>query len=205
MAPGRLAGWLDGFAERHGAPVVRLRDDGRVELRAPDGALAVLASPWGAPPDPGDPLGFLLADATRPRRVGALVVRRQAHAVGIFDAGALVAGRHAGHYVQGRTKAGGWSQQRYARRRANQADRAFDAAAADALAVLVPAAPRLDALVSGGERGAVEAVLARPGLEVLAALPRGPWCLPVPDPNASVLATFGEVFTKVAIELNEFA
>ena len=62
--------------------------------------------------------------------------------------------------MQGGTKAGGWSQQRYARRRANQAGAAFaDAADAAARVLLDPARP-LDALVPGGDRDAVRAVLA---------------------------------------------
>ena len=49
-------------------------------------------------------------------------------------------------------------------------------------------------------------MLARPGLQPLAAALRpGQACLAVPDPNASVLAGFGELLRKVPIELNELA
>lgn len=205
VAPERLSGWLEGFAARHGRPLVEVDAD-HVRLLAPDGAEALIRLAWG-PLDAGEPLAELVAAFTRPRRVGALIVRRQAHAVGVFDGDALVAGRHGSHYVQGRTKAGGWSQQRYARRRANQADRAFDAAAADAASILLPEADRLEALVTGGDRAGVLAVLGQPGLARLAdpALRLGFGTFAVPDPNARVLSGFASVFRAVPVELNEFA
>lgn len=205
VGPSRLEGWLDGFGGRHGRPRIEAGPDA-IALLAPDGALARIALPWGLTPG-ADPLAELVESVSRPRRVGALIVRRKAHAVGVFEGDLLVAGRHGAHYVQGRTKAGGWSQQRYARRRANQAERSFDAAAEDAAAILLPEIDRLEALVTGGDRAAVTAVLAHPGLERLAdpALRRGFGTFAVPDPNARVLAGFAEVFRQVSIELNELA
>ena len=205
VAPERLAGWLDGFAERHGTPTVEVADD-RVALRAPDGAEALLPLAWGPLPA-GEPLVTLVTEFLRPRRVGALIARQKAHAVGIFDGARLVTGRHHSHYVQGRTKAGGWSQQRYARRRANQAGRSFDAAAEDAAEILLPELGRLEALMVGGDRTAVAAVLAHPDLAGLAELRlrRGSHVLAVPDPNAGVLAGFAGVFRRVGIELNQLA
>ncbi len=205
VAPERLSGWLEGFAARHGRPAVEA-DAGHVRLVAPDGAEARIRLAWG-PLDTDEPLAELVAAYTLPRRIGALIVRRQAHAVGVFDGDTLVAGRHGSHYVQGRTKAGGWSQQRYARRRANQAGRAFEAAAADAASVLLPEVDHMEALVTGGDRAGVLAVLAEPGLERLAdpALRRGFGTFAVPDPNARVLAGFATGFRAVPIELNELA
>ena len=97
-----------------------------------------------------------------------------------------------GHgYVQGRTKAGGWSQQRFARRRSNQADRAYAAAAEAAYAVLGPVAADLEAVVGGGDRSGVEAVLADPRLAPLRARLTGR-VLPTPDPRLDVLRRFGD-------------
>ncbi len=205
VAPERLAGWLAGFAKRHGAPGVDLTPD-RLTLHAPDGAQADFPLAWGPLPD-GDPLAALVAESTRDRRVGAVIARRQAHAVGIFEGSRLIAGRHGHHYVQGRTKAGGWSQQRYARRRANQAGKSFDAAADDVAEILLPAVSTLEALVLGGDRAAVAAVLAHPDLAPLAnqRLRHGTAVFGVPDPNAGVLAGFGELFRKVVVELNQLA
>ncbi|MFT4109112.1 acVLRF1 family peptidyl-tRNA hydrolase [Propionicimonas sp.] len=203
VAPERLAAWLERFGLRHGTPSVESTADG-VVLRSPDGAQARIRTPWPPTGPSDDPLAALVLTTTRPRLVGVLIVRREAHAVGVFDGTRLQDGRHHSHYVQGRTKAGGWSQQRYARRRANQSARAFDAAAADAAAVLVPVAGRLEALATGGDGTAVSAVLGQPALGDLAGLPRL-GVFPVPNPNAGVLASFAEVFRRVPIDLNDLA
>ena len=58
-------------------------------------------------------------------------------------------------HVQGRTKAGGQSQQRFARRRDNQARVAYEAAAEHAARIL----DGVPAVVTGGDHAAVEAVL----------------------------------------------
>ena len=81
-------------------------------------------------------------------------------------------------HVQGRTKAGGQSQQRFARRRDNQARQAYEAAADHAARILGPAAS--PALVTGGDHAAVDAVLADPRLGPVPVV--GPW-LAVPDPR----------------------
>ena len=204
--PARLAGWIERFAGRHGALEVDA-DDERVRLTAPDGAVAEILLRWGPLPETGDPLQATVDSFQRERTVGALLVRRKAHAVGIFDGARLREGHHDHHYVQGRTKAGGWSQQRYARHRSNQADRAFAEAAEDAQALLLPQLPELEALVTGGDGAAVRAVLASPGLEplrALAAAGRQP-VHSIPDPNRGILAGFGEIFRATPIRLNPLA
>ena len=158
VAPERLQRWLAGFAERHGAPTVTAGPGG-VALFAPDGARAEVELVWGVLPDTGDPLAAVVEQYLRPRRVGVLLARRKAHAVGIFDGPTLVVGRSGSHYVQGRTKAGGWSQQRYARRREHQAERSFAKASADVEQVLLPAVGTLEAMVFGGDGAAINAVL----------------------------------------------
>ena len=55
-------------------------------------------------------------------------------------------------YLQGRTAAGGWSQQRFARRRDNQRTASYESAAATAARMLVPSAASLRGLVLGGDR-----------------------------------------------------
>lgn len=205
VSPERLSRWLDGFAERHGPPTAERQPD-RLTLLAPDGATAGFRLVWGPLPD-GDPVQELVGAFTRPRRVGALIARRKAHAVGVFVGDKLLAGRHGSHYVQGRTKAGGWSQQRYARRRANQAEKSFESAARDVAAVLLPEVGRLEALMVGGDTTAISMVLADPTLAALRepALRRGLGVFAVPDPNAGVLAGFPAMFLRVVIDLNELA
>lgn len=186
----RIAKWLDGFRERHGETVVTESDD-VVALAGADGARAWLAVPF-------PPLrGTLVEHVARPRRIGVLLVRRGGYAAGVFEGTELVASKVGSSYVQGTTKAGGWSQQRYARRRANQASAAFATAADGAAGVL--AGTTLDAFVAGGDREAVRAVLADRRLAHLT--PAGPW-LEVKDPRRRILEATPAQFRTVRITLD---
>jgi hypothetical protein len=93
---------------------------------------------------------------------------------------AVVESKVGQRHVQGRTKAGGQSQQRFARRRDNQARQAYEAAADHAARIL----GSTEAVVAGGDRTAVEEVLGDPRLRQVSVT--GPW-LAVPDPRRSVL------------------
>jgi hypothetical protein len=176
--PERLPRWLAGFAERHGGYTAHAADPtGTVALRAADGELAELYPPPGAPA-PAD-LDALVRDAARPRRLGLLLVRRGGFAVGVAAGAELTASKVDTRYVQSRTAAGGWSQQRYARRRGNQAKALVEAAAEVAGRLL--GAGQATALVAGGDRSLVDAVLAAAGLPAPARL------VDVPDPRLAVL------------------
>ena len=94
------------------------------------------------PPLDGTRLADLLVHVKRPRRVGVLLVRRGGYAAGVFAGTTLESSKVGSSYVQGTTKAGGWSQQRFARRRANQASAAFAEAADVAVRILGAAAAR---------------------------------------------------------------
>ncbi|HKC27627.1 MAG TPA: acVLRF1 family peptidyl-tRNA hydrolase [Jatrophihabitans sp.] len=190
VAADRLERWLAGFSARHGATQMSAGEE-TVELAGADGARAWVAVPF--PPLTGD----LVAHVRQRRRVGVLLVRRGGYAAGVFDGAELVASKVGAGYVQGGTKAGGWSQQRYARRRANQATAAF-AEAAD-VAARVLGGEQLDALVAGGDRAAVRAVLADPRLAHLQ--PVGPW-LEVKDPKHAVLVATEQQFRAVRIRLD---
>src|SRR5664280_2739770 len=118
----RIERWLDTYWVRHGHGPVTASDDS-VVVAGTDGATARLRLLWpGA--ELGDyPLADLVAAAHSPRRLGLLAVRADGHAVGLWDGAAVTSSKRRGHYVQSRTAAGGWSQQRFARRRENQARR----------------------------------------------------------------------------------
>jgi hypothetical protein len=190
---------VDRFAVRHGELDVRPSPEGAADgtgvITAPDGATASVLPPWPSlastlHEDPAgghvDPLEQLLAAVQRPRNVGLVLVRRGGYAVGVAHGARLVESKVGSRYVQGKTKAGGWSQQRYARRRDAQAQAAF-ATAADVAARILPAWLRdLEGLVTGGDRAAVSAVLADARLRALADLPQGRF-LAVPDPRQRVL------------------
>jgi len=178
-APDRLQRWLDGFASRHGA-VVREFDDRTVRLVAEDGAVAEIEVPF--PPLTGGLVEHVLSD----RRVGVLLVRLGGCACGIFDGPRLTASKVTTRQVHGRSAAGGQSQQRFARRREGQVRVALDAFADTAARILLPAAGSLDAVVVGGERTAVDSVLADRRLAGLRPLVTGR-LLDGPDPRLAVL------------------
>lgn len=202
VAPERLAGWLERFAASHGGVEVTAHAD-VVDALAADGSAARCEVPFPPlPPGPGDPWQALVDHATRPRRLGVLLIRRGGYAAGVFDAGALVTSKVGSRYVQGRTAAGGTSQLRFARRRDNQASALVDSATQVALRILAPEAGRLAALVTGGDRPLVAAALADPRLSRLAALPRGPW-LAVGDPRLKVLREAGENARAVRITIRD--
>jgi hypothetical protein len=181
--PGRVARWVEGFADRHGPPTTTVQGYGLL-LAAPDGATAELHSPPGVHASPDVP-GFVAAAGTA-RRLGLLLARKGAVAVGIADGADLVVSKVDTRYVQGRTAAGGWSQQRFARRRDNQAKAAVGDAVELAVRLLLPEVATLAALVCGGDRRAVDTVLAERRLAPLAVL-RSERLLDVPEPRHAVL------------------
>jgi len=200
----RLSGWIDRFAERHGA--VRFDAHGNaVRLTAPDGAIASVHVPFGPVGEHPDLQTALLDHVGRDRLVGAILVRRGGHAMGVFDGRVLRTSKVGRGYVQGRTKAGGWSQQRYARRRAQQAEQAYAAAADTAAQILLPVANDLEAVVGGGDRSGVDAVLADIRLLPLRVLWSGGVMLPTPNPRLDVLRRFGDRLREVEIRLNTLA
>lgn len=200
----RLPRWLSGFAERHGSPQVSI-EAGRCILLAPDGAQARVAVPFGPLPSNDRPVTERLVDhVLADRRIGAVLVRRGGFAVGVFEGARLISSKVGSSYVQSRTKAGGWSQQRYARRRTNQARQLYERASEAVAAVLLPVADDLVAVAGGGDRAGVEAALDLAGLQVIKdlLLPR---IYPTDDPRLRVLEAFPDQFLAVAIELNDLA
>jgi Actinobacteria/chloroflexi VLRF1 release factor len=187
----RLRRWLDGFTERHGEVETSVAQD-VVQVAAADSSCAWIRVPF--PPLAGD----LLEHVERSRRIGVLLVRRGGYAAGVFEGAQLGASKVGSAYVQGTTKAGGWSQQRYARRRANQASAAFGEAADVATRILLGA--RLDAVVVGGDKPAIDAVLADPRLAELVPLLADPW-LNVGDPRLRVLQAAPDQFLAVRIAI----
>jgi hypothetical protein len=160
-----------------------------VHVVAADGATAELVAPYPPLPDgwaSGDAVAAMVEHASRRRVIGVLLVRLGGYAAGVFDGDAVVASKVGSRQVHGRSSAGGWSQQRFARRREGQVKVALDAAVATAAAVLVPPASRLEAVVTGGDRQALRTVLADARLAVLRPLVTAR-ILDVPDPRARVL------------------
>lgn len=192
-SPERLQRWLDGFATRHGA-VERNFDESVVRLVAEDGAVAEVEVPF--PPLTGGLVEHVLRD----RRVGVLLVRLGGCACGVFDGPKLVASKVTTRQVHGRIAAGGQSQQRFSRRRDGQVRVMLQASSDTAARVLLPAVGSLDAVVVGGERTAVDEVLADRRLEPLRPLVTGR-LLDGPDPRLKVLEASYDQLRQVWIRV----
>ena len=209
----RFVRWCDGFAERHGGLIgadLSGEPEAQVlELAAGDGATASCHVPFpplephiSSMPSPQAAVDALGAHALVDRRVGALLVRRGGYAAGLFAGTRLLDHKVGSRYVQGKTKAGGWSQQRYARRREGQARGAYAAAAEAAAKILLPVADTLDALITGGDAAAVTALRGETRLAPLWAKERGPF-LNVGDPRLDDLRQCPQMFRAVRIRLVE--
>jgi hypothetical protein len=193
VEPERIDGWLHRFAQRHGS-VTLVADDACVTVTAADGSVAECHVPF--PPLRGD----LAEHALVERRVGVLLVRLGGHAVGVFEGATLVRSKVGSRQVHGRSAAGGWSQQRFARRRVGQVRVAHQAAADLAAGLLVDEVGSLDAIVTGGDRRALESVLADPRLTALRPLVVQR-VLDVPDPRLVVLRSTPELFRAVRVKV----
>ena len=201
VVPERLGKWLDGVAERHGAfTEVGVTDDA-VHISCADSTTLTLRAPFGWTPGPALLTSFTTA-AREPHRAAVLLVRRGRWAVGVFDGPDLVVSKVDARQVQGRTAAGGWSQQRFARRRGHQTDAVVEHAVETAVRVLLPHAASVEALFTGGDRGLVDEVLADRRLAPLAALRHEP-ALDVGDPTKVVLLETPKQFRAVDITIKE--
>jgi hypothetical protein len=181
--PDRLERWLAGFAERHG-PYTSTVEESALLLTAADEATALVAAPPGAG-TPAD-VPSLISAVGRPYRLGLLLARQGACAIGIATGPTLETSKVDSSYVQSRTAAGGWSQQRFARRRVNQAKSAAGSAVEIAVRLLAPQAERLDAVVTGGDRRTVDTILADVRLKGVAAR-RAERFLDVGEPRLATL------------------
>jgi len=201
----RVERWFDNFADRHGAApgVLELSvDAGVLQAAAPDGTRCRARLPLGQSYDgPPEVTAFGKAVAVR-LDWGLLLVRKGGFAVAQLSGDSIVASKVGRRHVQGRTKAGGQSQQRFARRRANQAREAYEAAAEHSWVVLGPHLRSLSALVCGGDRDAVRHVLSDPRLSALEELRTDPW-LDVHDPKRAVLERAVVDGSSAIIEIHE--
>jgi VLRF1 release factor-like protein len=201
--PGRIEGWLDSFAGRHGGARADPGPD-RVTVLAADGSVAECYPPF--PPLPaGHGTGAeLAAHAAAARTVGVLLVRLGGYAAGVFTGpdARLTASKVGSRLVHGRSAAGGTSQHRFARRREKQASEALAAAADNAVRVFGQFPGRLDAVVLGGDKRAIAALREDTRLEpyFTVAVDR---FLTVPDPRLSVLQATPRAFRSIRIRLTE--
>ena len=158
------------------------------------------------------------ADLTDPQRVvgvetfehdllGLILVRRGGYAIGQAKGESLVEHKVGTAYVQSRTKKGGWSQQRYARRRGKQADELVTRVRDHAARLLIHPDPqararRLDGMCLGGDRQLLAEVLEDPRLTPLRSLPTRE-LYDLPDPRLAVLRTALERARAVRVTIED--
>lgn len=189
----RFERWVDNFAVRHGEVSLTV-EAGELRGVGADGSTFAAVPPFaGRYTGVADAAAFA-GSVMPPEEWGVLLVRRGGFAVGRLRREALVEHKVGQRHVQGRTKAGGQSQQRFARRRDNQARAAYAAAAVHAARVLASGP-----VVTGGDRAAVAEVLSDPRLRGLAVVER--W-LTVPDPRRTVLDQAVVDARAIAVEVH---
>jgi hypothetical protein len=177
----RIERWVLNFNGRHGTTALGV-SDGALTGAASDGSTFTARLPFDGEYDGLPDVAAFRLEALPPDRWGVLLVRKGGFAVARLAGTELVEHKIGQRHVQGRTKAGGQSQQRFSRRRDNQARQAFEAAADHAARILGASGDTM--LVAGGDRTAVDEVLADSRLARLRVVE--PW-LTVPDPKRAVL------------------
>jgi hypothetical protein len=207
VEPERVAGWFDRFAARHQGAKRTMLTATTVLVAAVDGATAEITVPYPPLVDGlGDHAGLALDSVTAhlavPRRIGLLLVRLGGHSIGVAEGDTVVVSRTDRHLVHGRSAAGGWSQQRFARRRQGQARQALSAAADDAVAVLGPRVSELDEVVLGGDQRAIDTLREDSRLATIMALAR-PKVLDVGEPRRWVLEDAAKRARSVEIVVRE--
>jgi hypothetical protein len=204
--------WVAGFGERHPGVRTIVHAD-RVELDAPDGSTAILYpafdplidSAVGVPPEgeptPTQAATALVANAHSVPVLRALLIRRGGYACAVLTGDTVTASKVGSRYVQGRTAAGGWSQQRFARRRDGQVHGLVGTTTEVAVRVLLPGIGD-DALITGGDRALIDRVLADPRLRPLSRLRRG-LHLEIGDPKFDLVKELPERGRAIRIALDE--
>ena len=195
----RLPGWVNRFAGRNEGIAGIEATSEHVTLRATDGTVAEIEVPF-APMNVGtrEPIEAVIDHLRGIGAVGIVAVRGGAHSVGVARQGVVIASKTDRAYLQGRTAAGGWSQQRFARRRGNQLTASLNDAADVAARVLLPVFGDLDAVVFAGDSAALLRVLEDRRLEPLKALPRRDF-RDIPEPRRTVLDDLAERILVVEI------
>ncbi|GGD25971.1 acVLRF1 family peptidyl-tRNA hydrolase [Nocardioides daphniae] len=160
MPAGRFVRWVENFASRHGAAAVSTVD-GALRGEAEDTSYFEARLPFWVPYAGGPEPDELVAALEPPDDWGVLIARRGGFAVARMAGERMVSSKVGQRHVQGRTKAGGQSQQRFARRRDNQAREAWAAAAGHASTHL---RGLRGPLVLAGDREGLAAVVEGAGL-----------------------------------------
>jgi len=164
----RIIEWVNRFAGRNTGVADLQAFPDRLEIRGGDGTSATIEVPFG-PMSIGtrEPVEALIDHLASVGLLGLILVRGGAHSIGTAKAGVVLSSSTDRAYLQGRTAAGGWSQQRFARRRGNQLTASLADATETIQRILLPLAARLGGLVLAGDAAALKRVMAEPVLKAL--------------------------------------
>lgn len=137
--------------------------------------------------NPDGPQRIVTVDRFDADPVFLVLLRRGGYAIGVGADGRLARHSTGTRYVQSRTAAGGWSQQRFARRRSGQADALVKAVADKVVRIRDEwTGPALAGLVVGGDKALIADVFDDARLQSLTQLPRRD-LYDLPDPRLTVL------------------
>lgn len=183
----RIVSWVNRFAGRNTGVAELSAHPDRLEIRGGDGTLATVEVPFGPMViGPREPVEALVDHLDAIGLLGLVLVRGGAHSIGTAKDGVVLSSSTDRAYLQGRTAAGGWSQQRYARRRGHQLTASLADSAASVARLLLPFVGRLGGLVLAGDGPALRRVMAEPTLEPLRQLPSRMFG-DIPEPRRVVL------------------
>lgn len=181
LSAGRLGRWWARFHEEHPEPTWEIVGE-EIVLSSSDGTRATFRG-W-FPPTPGtEPIAAL---TQVPRTLGVVLIRRGGYSLGVAAGGELVQHKTGTRYVQSRTAAGGWSQQRFARRRGNQASELVATVRDYVRRLLLPELGADAGIVLGGDELLARQVFDTPELVRLLQRPRREFW-DIPDPRFAVL------------------
>lgn len=205
---GRLAGWLRGFVTRNGEITSVDYTPHTITATTSRGGSAQITGAWDpvavANPGPGHTIEDIVTACSPPHHAAVVLVRRGGFSLGSvhIDGAALdvQASKTGSTYVQGRTAAGGQSQQRFARRRANQADKLVKSAQTAAQRVF-DGISGPDILITGGDRPLIEDLLGRATMSWARSIERLVH-VPVPTPKRRILDDAVTTATSLRIQVD---
>jgi hypothetical protein len=195
VPPERLSAWLRRWAGEHGALRTETRP-GFVTFTGADGAQVVAEPPFpplaSAPAVEAFAPEALLAHVTRDRIVGVLLVRGGGFAAGVFSGNRLVESKAGSQSANDR------GQKRYERRRLGQSRQEHESAAEAGAGILLRHFDKLDAVVLGGDKVALAAVLEDPRVRKLSSLTT-PRVLDVPDARLATLRSTPDLYRSTLL------
>lgn len=206
----RLRSWLNGFVTRNGQieAVSYEPDDRRITATTDRGGTATIQGAWdqSAVGDPGAsaPSIDAIVTACAPRfSVAVILLRRGGFSLALATvSGAeidVLTSKTDSTYVQGRTAAGGQSQQRFARRRSNQADKLVKSAETAAHRVFADVS-NADMVITGGDRPLLEDLLTRSAMAFTRPIQRVVH-VPVPTPKRRIIDEAITTATSLRIQV----